>query len=334
MYRIAALIVITTLSSIAHARFEELEQMTDQFQILAACRNYSGADQMACARAADAHLARLSAASNNRPARPSRLEKSLQRPDDREETAKRVESNRAAVSDTLRKRKLLLEESGRAFLTNFAKFDLLGIRLGDSQTAVTNKLAQLFPSVVVIENGRKVNVPRHRCGRDTKISTRQFDCMGQGSEKNARGEGLDKTLQINLTDASRAYEIWYEQSGVVLGVDASSCLSKVQEIMNDLVARFGNPTTRTKSIISWGSAMSRDEWMKDASPVLARDEDLLVNGSRGTVNNSSTWQLWKHGYIARFDCSSRGTMNSEATLTFEGLEDAEKAPLKTDKPRF
>lgn len=232
-----------------------------------------------------------------------------------------------------------LRAAQSAFAQARVNFDLLGIKLGDSQSRAASLLAKEFPQAKDPKTGSGSG---SECVPRSVSSRRNGDCIGFESKPSgdpSANNSQTRELSVSLTDKGRVYAVYYKQSNLYVANTREGCERERDSFLAGVVAKYGQPFTKGKQTVTWGAAMPYDDFTKaySAPGYTLMGVEKSLDGDRGLVNGAQRVIYFQSGFALSAQCyggnGDRITMGIDAFLADTRLEEQDSAAA-TSKPKL
>lgn len=252
-----------------------------------------------------------------------------------EQRAAYQESAKAQAEAQVAALHIRLREARKDFLNNRGKYDILGVRLGDSVSEISSRLSKEFPKV---DDKNRGIISASQCSPRSARAYKNGDCEGFELKPNGDNNAINpqtRKVAIYVSDKGRAHSIHYSQSNLYVGANRAECERVQSELLTDLIGKFGRPFTQNKETVTWGAALPNDIFNKayNTSSYGIMGEKSL-DGDRGLLNDAQKVLYFHGAYSLTAKClGDRGSMSIDAFLSDSRIEEQDSTSTAS-KPKL
>lgn len=232
-----------------------------------------------------------------------------------------------------------LRAAQSAFAQTRSSFDLLGIKLGDTQSRVAGLLAREFPQV---KDQRTGSASGSQCVPRSSSSRRNGDCIGVESKPSGDPNAYNpqtRELSVYLTDKGRVYSVYYKQSNLYVANTREGCERERDQFLAGVAAKYGQPFAKDKQTVAWGAAMPYDDFTKaySAPGYTLMGVEKALDGDKGLVNDAQRVIYFQGGFALSAKCygsnGDRITMDIHAFMADSVIEEQDSSAT-VSKPKL
>ncbi len=228
-----------------------------------------------------------------------------------------------------------LRDAKRDFPNTRSNFDILGMRLGDSVSEVSSKLAKEFPKV---DDKKRGIISASQCSPRSARAYKNGDCEGFELKPNGDNNAINpqtRKVAIYVSDKGRVHSIHYSQSNLFVAPNRDGCERVQSELLANLVSKFGKPFSQDKQTVTWGAALPNDAFNKayNTNSYGIMGEKSL-DGDRGLLNDAQKVLYFQGAYSLTAKClGDKGVMSIESFLSDQRIEEQDSTSA-TSKPKL